>query len=65
MYCFITKEGKYIGMDQASGGYPYVTEKPLSIVLFYTIEDACKYRDMFLKEKWVIKKFLGLNLKDI
>jgi len=64
MFCFVTEDGKYVGVDSSSGGYPSVTDYPLGIHLWHSREDAERYRSMFPREKWILKKFVGLNLQD-
>lgn len=71
-YIFITDDGGYVGMDhQASGGYPYITDNPLNVHLWNSIEEAVKYSEMFLNygglssQHWQIKKLHGLKLEDL
>ena len=63
-YVFITQNNKYVGMDNASGGYPYISDHPLDAHPWTNIEDAKKYRKMF-KETWVLNKLEGLKLSCI
>lgn len=44
-YVFISGRGHYIGLDNASGGYPYETESIFQAHPFYTIEEAQRYYD--------------------
>lgn len=54
--------GKFVGLDHASGGYPYLTDRIASIHIWHNYDEACRYRNMFDKE-WIIYELLGLNIK--
>lgn len=42
------KEGdKFIGLDQASGGYPYIPRDFRGIYIWNTEEDALQYKGVF------------------
>ena len=44
-YIFINDNNHYIGLDSASGGYPYETESIFQAHPFYTVEEAQRYYD--------------------
>ena len=59
---YIFKNGnKFIGMDNASGGYPYETDRAFSAHEWSTIKDARDYQKMF-SDEWILYEFKSLNL---
>jgi hypothetical protein len=46
-----TKTDSYIGIDRASGGYPYDTDHLGSAKIWYNKKDAKEYADIFPDEK--------------
>lgn len=65
MYMYVTKDGDFVGLDKASGGYPYVTSRPFSAHLWPTKEEAENYLSKSeLKKGWILKRFDGLKLAD-
>lgn len=66
MYLYVTKDGDFIGLDNASGGYPYVTSIPMKAHIWKDKREAENYfSGSESKNGWVLKKFNGLNLSDI
>lgn len=63
-YIFVTEDGDYVGMDNDSGGYPYINKNPLSAHPWSTVEDAKRYQKMF-DSKWILKKLNGLDVSDV
>ena len=59
-YVFKLPNGKYIGIDPNSGGYPYETSWR-SCNVFYTKEDAKRYHSHWPKEPWILHKVIGLD----
>lgn len=55
-YIFM-KSYQFVGMDQDSGGYPYLTKDPMSVKVWSTIKDALEYHSKFYKEGWVLYNF--------
>ena len=53
-----TKTGKWIGIDDASGGYPYDTDL-IFAKKFRSIDEAVKYRNVMKEEHWQLRE---LNL---
>lgn len=49
-------DGKPIGLDTASGGYPFKTSYPGSVKYWETRESAQKYADMFPESNWAIEE---------
>lgn len=47
IYVFKYPSGKFAGMDQDSGGYPYETSTPGGIKFWYNLKDALDYGKMF------------------
>ena len=45
------KTDSYIGLDNASGGYPYNTELLGNAKIWYSKEDAKEYTDLFPNKK--------------
>lgn len=64
-YLFVTKEGKYVGLDQASGGYTYETDRFQNVQIWETPEEAEDYRKSFRDKDWTLKKFKGLLLETV
>jgi len=60
MFIF-TKGEKYVAMDSASGGYPYVTDNFMSTKVWSTKKEAEDYYEMFNEEKWELRKLNGLD----
>lgn len=60
MYIF-KKDGKFIGMDNQSGGYPYETDRAFSAKEWPSIDEAKKYQKMF-DPTWRLFEVKGLNL---
>ncbi len=60
MFIF-TKDDKYVAMDSASGGYPYITDNFMSTKVWSTKKDAEDYQKMFKDEKWQLRKLNGLD----
>jgi len=55
-YICINENGKMIGVDASSGGYPYSAEDDLNLVKFWdSKEKANEYADYF--EKLMVKEF--------
>jgi hypothetical protein len=47
---WVMRDGvNYIGLDQASGGYPYHAHGIRDIFVWKTKEDAEKYKDVFIR----------------
>jgi len=62
---FLFKKGeKYIGMDDASGGYPYETDRAFSAKEWSSVKEAQQYQSMFKDEGWTLHEVVGLNLRD-
>jgi len=40
-------QGKFVALDKASGGYPYLTGDPFEAKLWETLESAEEYNIMF------------------
>ena len=54
-YIFVSNESsKYIGMDNASGGYPYETDNILSVHLWKNLHEALKYHSIFKDKRWTL-----------
>lgn len=45
-YCIRAANGKYIGLDSASGGYPYIPNDIVNIHVWRTQEEAEKYKQI-------------------
>lgn len=50
--------GKPVGLDSASGGYPYKTDVPCQVKYWDSREEAQKYMDVFASNgyHWEIKE---------
>jgi len=58
----LTEADKYVALDNASGGYPYITENPMSVHVWKQKEEAIKCVKMFHKEsEWKLRELYGLN----
>ena len=64
-YCFVTTTGQFVGRDGPSGGYPYLTDSALMVHVWPSLEQALSYKESFMEEHWVLKEFVGLNLRDV
>ena len=64
-YIFVTSNGLYVGMDSASGGYPYFTDNLFNSHPWYSIKDAMDYWKHFQNEQWRLKKVIGLETIDV
>lgn len=53
-----SKTGKYIGIDRASGGYPYDTDHLGSAKIWYNKKDAKEYADVFPNKDIVLHEIL-------
>lgn len=51
-YVIKTNTGNYIGIDQASGGYPFETGLIQHAQIWYLPKNAKDYYDKFPKENW-------------
>lgn len=51
-YVIKTVTGKYIGIDEASGGYPFETTSIQNAQKWYSPIVAKNYYDKFPKENW-------------
>lgn len=56
MYIFVSENGKYIGLDAPSGGYPYETSNIKKAVWWENVGEAESYFNHFEKENWTLKK---------
>ena len=56
------KEDKFIGMDDASGGYPYETDRFLSVKEWPSAGKAKSYQEHFKNEGWALYKVNGLDI---
>lgn len=56
-----TKDDQYVGYDNNSGGYPYYTDNPMNVKVWYDKNDAIEYRKMFKDEVWQFRKLNGLS----
>lgn len=63
-YIFMTLEGKYIGLDSKSGGYPYETNRWQDAKIWLTKKNAYEYYAMFQKSEWRLRTINGLNFLD-
>lgn len=64
-YIFMTADGKYIGMDQASGGYPYETDDLFSAKPWSSREAAMNYEKHFKEKSWHLFLVKGLDLLEM
>jgi len=64
MYIFITADNKYVGMDNDSGGYPYITDNCLSVHPWSSISEAKKYQESF-DGSWILMELHGLSFTEI
>lgn len=53
-FVIMTENNKYIGIDSASGGYPYETERIQDAKIWLEKEDAYDYKLKFPKENWTL-----------
>lgn len=53
MYVIKNNKGNYIGIDQASGGYPYPTGFTLAKI-WVSKEKALEYKQKFPNEDWTL-----------
>ena len=60
MFIF-TENEKYVGMDNASGGYPYITDHFMSVKVWRTEQEARDYYKLFDKEDWQLRELRGLS----
>lgn len=60
MYIF-TKDDQYVGYDSNAGGYPYYTDNFMSVKVWYKLDDALKYKEMFKDEVWQLRELNGLK----
>lgn len=51
-YVIKSEDGYYVGIDTASGGYPFETENINSAYIFLDKQKALEYKNKFPKEKW-------------
>lgn len=62
-FVMVDAHGDYVGIDQASGGYPHITGEPFSAKFWNDIEEAKKYRKtMKAGFAWSIHEFKGFKL---
>ena len=60
-----TQDNLYIAMDNSSGGYPYETSNFMRAKVWYSKDEAEKYKSMFNSDGnngWELKKLNGLDL---
>ncbi len=55
VFCLRYKNGKFVGVDYNSGGYPYETDNPKQIEYFRTEEQAKDYVGHFKEYMEVCK----------
>lgn len=60
-YIFMKGE-KFVAMDASSGGYPYITDRPLDANHWSSVKEALEYKNHFPDEDWEIYRFGGLKL---
>lgn len=53
-YVIKNENDQYIGIDQASGGYPFSTTSLTSAKIFVSIGDASEYKKAFPSEVWTL-----------
>ncbi len=53
-YVIKNDKGYYIGIDSASGGYPFQTESIINAKIWLSKEDAHDYKRMFNDENWTL-----------
>lgn len=56
-FVIMTENKKYIGIDSASGGYPYETER-IQDAKIWLEEDAYNYKLVFPKENWTLHSLM-------
>jgi len=62
---FIFKKGaKYIGIAEASMGYPYATDDPMKAQQWGSVEIARRYASQF-KESWTLHELHGLEVTPV
>lgn len=65
-FIFITKDGKYVGVDLTSGGYHYISDNPFSVCPFRTAQKAREYAMHFSESSsWILKEFKGFNVENV
>tara|TARA_R110000851_G_scaffold286256_3_gene440136 strand:+ start:1397 stop:1606 length:210 start_codon:yes stop_codon:yes gene_type:complete len=56
-------DGKYVAVDESSGGYPHITDRPTGVKVWHSIEEAKNYRKMFkANDLWDIRELIGLSM---
>ncbi len=55
-----TSGDKYIGMDDASGGYPYETDHFTQLKVWTKIGQAIEYKGHFPEKDWQLREVTGL-----
>lgn len=62
-YGFIKRDGSaYIGLDNASGGYPYESRDWQDMFTWPCVEKALDYKETFKDKDWVLVGVTGLAL---
>ena len=63
-YYIFMKGDKYIGMDNASGGYPYETDYMFNVKPWNDPDQAIEYEQHFLDKGWKLYKIKGFNIEE-
>ena len=64
-YIFKSTNGNYIGMDSASGGYPWESDNLFNAHTYTNIEEAINYKRHFPDESWRLYRVDELLLTEI
>lgn len=63
---YILKQGsQFVALDDASGGYPYLTDKPLNAKLWTTVDEAKSYNRMFKNVYTVCEVKINVEINEV
>lgn len=63
-YALMFPNGEYVGIDRASGGYPYPVNWHGNVCFWESEEKAKKYSSMFPEKRMRICKILGFQIEN-
>lgn len=52
----LTKDDKFVALDAASGGYPYLTKNFSQIKIWETVEEVRRYNEMFKSDGYTVRQ---------
>jgi hypothetical protein len=60
----VTQENEMIGLDTASGGYPWIPQSLSSVAFWVSRTEAERYRDTFKKNSGALSKFNDMRVME-